>query len=98
MHYLRTKPSNKVSEREVSSVSQQLFNPVLPDLSAAFAPLLQPAAVPDGVGLSPERGSAIQHTFTEDWKRLCETAARGQLPPVTDRRFSAPAWSESPVH
>ena len=93
MHYLWTKPSHKVS-----SVSKQLFNPVLPDLSAAFAPLLQPAAVPDGVALSPERVSAIQKSFNEDWKRLCETAASGQLEPVTDRRFSSPAWRDSQSH
>jgi polyhydroxyalkanoate synthase len=79
-------------------MTQQYFQPVMPDLSAVFAPMLQPAAVPDGVMLSPERVTAIQHTFTEEWKRLCETAARGQLPPVTDRRFSAPAWADSQPH
>jgi polyhydroxyalkanoate synthase len=70
----------------------------MPDLSAIFAPMLQPAVVPDGIALLPERVSAVQHTFTEDWKRMCDMAARGQLPPVTDRRFSAPAWAESQPH
>jgi polyhydroxyalkanoate synthase len=70
----------------------------MPDLSAIFAPMLQPAAVPDGIALVPERVSAIQHTFTEDWKRMWDMATRGQLPPVADRRFSAPAWAESQPH
>ena len=40
----------------------------------------------------------LQARFMEQWKTLSETAAKGSLPEIKDRRFKSEAWQQSPAH
>lgn len=42
--------------------------------------------------------AAVQADFMKQWQQISESAARGALPPVQDRRFKGPAWEQSPIH
>ncbi len=53
-------------------------------------PSMMPAAVPLDVLTS------IQQDFAKDWADLAAAAQSGTLAPLSDKRFSAPAWRESP--
>ncbi len=40
----------------------------------------------------------IQSEFFQTWQQLMQAASKGDLPPVTDRRFAGEAWASSPTH
>jgi len=47
--------------------------------------------------ISPAVLAQLHAAFARDWFDLCEHARTGRLSSPTGRRFSAPAWSESPA-
>ena len=40
----------------------------------------------------------LQAEFLAKWQQIAAAGQQGTLPPLTDRRFSGPAWQESPQH
>jgi len=40
----------------------------------------------------------LQAEFMAQWQQIAQAAQQGTLPPLTDRRFSSPAWQNSPQH
>ncbi|HBP29237.1 MAG TPA: class I poly(R)-hydroxyalkanoic acid synthase [Advenella kashmirensis] len=40
----------------------------------------------------------LQAEFLAKWQQIAAAGQQGTLPPLTDRRFSSPAWLESPQH
>lgn len=40
----------------------------------------------------------LQTEFMEQWQQIAADARDGKLPAIADRRFSAPAWQNSPQH
>src|SRR5690606_23749437 len=40
----------------------------------------------------------LQAEFFARWQQITAAGQQGTLPPLTDRRFSSPAWRESPQH
>lgn len=40
----------------------------------------------------------LQAEFLAKWQQIAVAGQQGTLPPLTDRRFSSPAWQESPQH
>lgn len=58
----------------------------------------KPTQWPTPLGLSKEDAATIQNEFMAEWQKLSQSAARGKVPPVADRRFKAEAWGSSPMH
>lgn len=56
------------------------------------------AGLPSGVAISPEKLVLLQTEFMHEYAQLWEAATKGGLEPVNDKRFSAPAWQQSPFH
>lgn len=49
-------------------------------------------------GVPSETLTKIQQDFMQGWQQLSQDASSGQLAPIKDRRFAAPAWASSPAH
>lgn len=78
-------------------MNQQFPAPGLPDMAAMLAALQRPAGLNDAIAIPGERLADIQQQFVDGWRRLCDDAAKGQLPALKDKRFAAPAWVEAPA-
>src|SRR5690606_15123833 len=48
--------------------------------------------------IPPDALSRIQQDFLKEWSEIVTSAHTGKLPVFSDRRFSAPAWAQSPLH
>jgi len=48
--------------------------------------------------LDQQELAKLQSAFMSKWQAISEAAAKGELPPVADRRFKGQAWGESPMH
>jgi polyhydroxyalkanoate synthase subunit PhaC len=49
-------------------------------------------------GVDQQELAKLQSAFISKWQAISEAAAKGELPPVADRRFKGQAWGESPMH
>ena len=66
------------------------------DIGGAGMPLLAPTVKPPQIAISPEKMSALQQEYVAEATELWNNSLQGKFT-VTDRRFSDPAWAESPL-
>lgn len=57
-----------------------------------------PPAWPLPVSVAPDALSGIQADFSQEWRRVVDAAGKGELTPLSDRRFGSAAWAGSPQH
>ncbi|MDF3036861.1 MAG: poly(R)-hydroxyalkanoic acid synthase [Paucimonas sp.] len=51
-----------------------------------------------GAMIDPATMSKLQNDYLEESTRLWQAFASGNIPEIKDRRFSAPAWHDHPLH
>lgn len=69
-----------------------------PTPSSPSVPAFSPPPVIQGVRVDASRWLEAQQAFFQSWSKLVDAAAQGTLEPLTDRRFAAPDWNDSPAY
>lgn len=67
-------------------------------LSAAGSPTLPFGTSALQATVPPDALARIQQEFSREWSDIMAAAQSGKLPAIPDKRFSAPAWEQSPAH
>ena len=66
------------------------------DLGEVAAKLTTPPAPPPKITIAPEKMQELQQQYLKEAAALWTQGAKG-AEPMTDRRFTAPAWAENPM-